>query len=51
MRERKVMIGILYGVRSSLLINFMRKDCKFIRKLIILGIIINCVGRTILSVI
>ncbi len=45
MREPKLMIGILFGVRRSLWISCMRGGWNSIRGLIILGIIISCVGR------
>ena len=44
----KKMIGILFGVRKSLLIKFIRKGYNRIRGLIILGIIMNSVGKIIL---
>lgn len=41
------MIGILYGVRNSLLIKFIRRGYKGIRGLIIFAIFINFVGKII----
>lgn len=46
-----MMIGILFGVRNSLLIKFIRRGCKGIRGLIIFAIIMNFVGRIISFVI
>lgn len=48
MKEHRVMIGILYGVRNNLLMNFMRKDYNHIKKLIILEIGMNYAEKIIL---